>query len=51
MQASGRPEKFGRWRAVEIKHGRVAMMATTGELTHTGSSIQMRCPLPKASTS
>jgi len=24
------PEKFQRWRAVEIKHGRIAMMATTG---------------------
>merc|ERR1719213_1218406 len=26
----GKPEKFQRWRAVEIKHGRIAMMATTG---------------------
>eukprot|EP00964_Phaeocystis_antarctica_P094636 scaffold61301_cov61-Phaeocystis_antarctica.AAC.4 len=25
-----RPDKFTRWRAVEIKHGRIAMMATTG---------------------
>jgi len=25
-----RPEKFQRWRAVEIKHGRIAMAATTG---------------------
>jgi len=25
-----RPEKFARWRAVEIKHGRIAMMATVG---------------------
>merc|ERR1719326_1660676 len=24
------PEKFARWRAVEIKHGRIAMLATTG---------------------
>jgi len=24
------PEKFNRWRAVEIKHGRIAMAATTG---------------------
>ena len=24
------PAKFARWRAVEIKHGRIAMMATTG---------------------
>lgn len=24
------PEKFTRWRAVEIKHGRIAMMACTG---------------------
>jgi len=24
------PEKFARWRAVEIKHGRIAMAATTG---------------------
>ncbi|KAL1510215.1 hypothetical protein AB1Y20_006543 [Prymnesium parvum] len=24
------PEKFARWRAVELKHGRIAMMATTG---------------------
>lgn len=25
-----KPEKFKRWRAVEIKHGRIAMMATVG---------------------
>merc|ERR1719183_513875 len=25
-----KPEKFTRWRAVEIKHGRIAMAATTG---------------------
>jgi hypothetical protein len=25
-----RPDKFQRWRAVEIKHGRIAMMATLG---------------------
>jgi len=25
-----KPEKFARWRAVEIKHGRIAMAATTG---------------------
>lgn len=24
------PEKFARWRAVEIKHGRIAMVASTG---------------------
>jgi len=24
------PEKFNRWRAVELKHGRIAMMATVG---------------------
>jgi len=24
------PEQFSRWRAVEIKHGRIAMLATTG---------------------
>ena len=24
------PEKFARWRAVEIKHGRIAMLASTG---------------------
>ena len=24
------PEKFARWRATEIKHGRIAMMATVG---------------------
>jgi len=28
--ATARPEKFQRWRAVEIKHGRIAMMATLG---------------------
>jgi len=28
--ATAKPEKFARWRAVEIKHGRIAMMATTG---------------------
>jgi len=27
------PEKFARWRAVEIKHGRIAMLATTGYIT------------------
>mmetsp|Transcript_62573 Transcript_62573/g.166251 ORF Transcript_62573/g.166251 Transcript_62573/m.166251 type:complete len:131 (-) Transcript_62573:707-1099(-) len=29
--ATSKPEKFTRWRAVEIKHGRIAMMACTGE--------------------
>jgi hypothetical protein len=29
-QGKARPDKFQRWRAVEIKHGRIAMMATTG---------------------
>ena len=29
-QSQARPEKFQRWRAVELKHGRIAMMATTG---------------------
>jgi len=28
--AKTRPEKFARWRAVELKHGRIAMAATTG---------------------
>mmetsp|Transcript_15591 Transcript_15591/g.34916 ORF Transcript_15591/g.34916 Transcript_15591/m.34916 type:complete len:209 (-) Transcript_15591:534-1160(-) len=28
--AKAKPEKFNRWRAVEIKHGRIAMAATTG---------------------
>jgi len=28
--ATKKPEKFNRWRAVELKHGRIAMMATTG---------------------
>mmetsp|Transcript_62572 Transcript_62572/g.166248 ORF Transcript_62572/g.166248 Transcript_62572/m.166248 type:complete len:204 (-) Transcript_62572:287-898(-) len=28
--ATSKPEKFTRWRAVEIKHGRIAMMACTG---------------------
>jgi len=27
------PEKFARWRAVELKHGRIAMAATTGYIT------------------
>merc|ERR1719426_320549 len=27
---SASPEKFARWRAVELKHGRIAMAATTG---------------------
>jgi light-harvesting complex I chlorophyll a/b binding protein 1 len=30
-----RPDKFQRWRAVEIKHGRIAMMATTGYIAQT----------------
>jgi len=29
------PEKFTRWRAVEIKHGRIAMMATTGYIVQS----------------
>lgn len=32
------PEKFRRWRAVEIKHGRVAMAATTGASTARGGA-------------
>jgi len=30
-----RPDKFQRWRAVEIKHGRIAMMATTGYIAQS----------------
>jgi hypothetical protein len=30
LQAKAKPEKFQRWRAVEIKHGRIAMAATVG---------------------
>lgn len=30
-----RPDKFTRWRAVEIKHGRIAMMATTGYIAQS----------------
>ena len=30
LQSAAKPEKFQRWRAVEIKHGRIAMMATLG---------------------
>ena len=30
-QATAKPEKFARWRAVELKHGRIAMAATTGD--------------------
>jgi len=30
-----KPEKFTRWRAVEIKHGRIAMMATTGYIVQS----------------
>merc|ERR1719326_2781535 len=29
------PEKFRRWRAVEIKHGRIAMAATTGYIVQS----------------
>lgn len=29
------PEKFKRWRAVELKHGRIAMAATTGYVVQT----------------
>jgi light-harvesting complex I chlorophyll a/b binding protein 1 len=29
------PAKFARWRAVEIKHGRIAMMATTGYIAQS----------------
>jgi len=28
--SKSKPEKFARWRAVELKHGRIAMVATTG---------------------
>merc|ERR1719231_577490 len=28
--AKAKPEKFARWRAVELKHGRISMLATTG---------------------
>ena len=27
------PEKFARWRAVELKHGRISMLATVGYIT------------------
>lgn len=30
LSSKASPEKFARWRAVEIKHGRIAMAATTG---------------------
>jgi len=34
--ATAKPEKFARWRAVELKHGRIAMAATTGYIVQTG---------------
>ena len=30
LQGTKNPDKFTRWRSVEIKHGRIAMMATLG---------------------
>jgi len=33
--AVAKPEKFARWRAVEIKHGRIAMAATTGYIVQS----------------
>ena len=30
LQGTKNPDKFKRWRSVEIKHGRIAMMASTG---------------------
>jgi len=30
LASKASPEKFKRWRATEIKHGRIAMAATTG---------------------
>jgi len=35
LASNASPEKFARWRAVEIKHGRIAMMATTGYIAQT----------------
>merc|ERR1711892_1081834 len=35
MGGKARPDKFQRWRAVEIKHGRIAMMATTGYIAQS----------------
>jgi len=35
LASKASPEKFARWRAVEIKHGRIAMMATTGYIAQT----------------
>jgi len=35
LSSKASPAKFARWRAVEIKHGRIAMMATTGYIAQS----------------
>jgi len=35
LSKNASPEKLARWTAVEIKHGRIAMMATTGYVAQT----------------
>ena len=43
---TARPEKFQRWRAVEIKHGRIAMMATLGTQACRGCVVGAMRAIP-----